>query len=106
MKKLISFMVLSAMVLLVGTSLNQAATTREDRETASRGQAIDRTDGPAGTLDVPGLFNALKTWLLGNQDGRGSRGQNDRNGTLQDGPDQSDMGVGGCRGVGGCGGWL
>ena len=104
MKKFIGFIALSAVVILVGTSLNQAATT-PDRGTAPKGQAIDRSDGPARTLDVPGLFNALKNWILGNPDGRGTRGQNDRNGTLQEGPDQSDMGVGGCRGVGGCGGW-
>lgn len=105
MKKFIGFIALTAMVLLVGTSLNQAGTTREDRGTAPGNQSIDRTDGPSGTLDVPGLFNALKNWILGNPDGRGTRGQNDRNGTLQEGPDSTDLGVGGCRGVGGCGGW-
>lgn len=106
MKKLLSSMVLSAMVLLAGTSLNQAATTREDRGSPSRSPAIDRTDGPALTLNAPGLFSALKNWLLGNQDERGFPGQKDRNGTPKEGPGTSVDGVGGCWGVGGCyGGW-
>jgi hypothetical protein len=106
MKKLIGFVALGAMVLVAGSNLSLAGVERDSRENGPRNPQIYRSETPARTLDVPGLFNALMKWFVGNHNGREFPGNKDRNRNIQDAPEQTEMGVGGCRGVGGCSGWI
>jgi hypothetical protein len=105
MKKFFGFVAVGALVLVIGSNLTLAGVDRDSNGNDPRGQQISRVDNPSQSLETPGLFNALMNWLIGNHGGKEFPGKKDRD-DIQDAPDQVEMGVGGCRGVGGCGGWL
>lgn len=106
MKKLIGFVALGAMILVAGSNMSLAGVERDSRDNGPRNPQVYRSEIPAETLDAPGLFNALLKWILGNHHDREFPGQKDRTAIIQDAPEQTEMGVGGCWGVGGCGAWL
>jgi hypothetical protein len=103
MKKIFGFVAVGALVLVIGSNLTLAGVERDSN--GPRGQQISRVDNPSQSLETPGLFNALMNWFIGNHGVKEFPGKKNRD-DIQESPEPVEMGVGGCRGVGGCGGWL
>ena len=100
MKKFASFLIVILLISVFSPSISLAA-NNGDKGNTPRGQEV-RPDDNNG---INGLFLSLQAYFFGSPSQKENPGKKTGKNDKNDDPSFTEEGVGGCRGVGGCGGW-